>query len=151
MKNGMIVLIAVSIVLGGSFSIAAEETLAFKVIVHAANPTKQVSKQELSQLFLKKVKQWKDNNEVILPVDLVDNSPIRQKFSEMIHGREVASIKAYWQKQIFSGRGVPPEEKKSDEEVLKYVSENPGAVGYIAEATKIDAYSNVKVLAIVDK
>jgi hypothetical protein len=63
----------------------------------------------------------------------------------------VASIKAYWQKQIFSGRGVPPEEKKSDEEVLKYVTENPGAVGYIAEATKIDAYNNVKVLTIVDK
>ena len=149
MKNRMIILIAVSIVLGGSFSIAAEETLAFQVLVHASNPIKQLSKQDLSQLFLKKVKQWKDSNEAVLPVDLVDNSPVRQKFSERIHGREVASIKAYWQKQIFSGRGVPPEEKKTEEEVLKYVAENSGAVGYIAEATKIEGY-NVKVVEIVD-
>ena len=150
MKNGVIVLIFLSILFCGSFAVA-EEGIGFKVIVHASNPTKQLSKQELSQLFLKKVKQWKDRNEAVLPVDLVGDSPVRQKFSEVIHGRGVASIKAYWQKQIFAGRGVPPEEKKSDEEVLKYVSENPGAVGYIAEATKIDAYNNVKVLAIVDK
>ena len=150
MKNGVILLIFLGILLGGSIAVA-EEVIAFQVIVHVSNPTKHLSKPELSQLFLKKVKQWKDSNEAILPVDLVDNSPIRQKFSERIHGREVASIKAYWQKQIFSGREVPPEEKKSEEEVLKYVSENPGAVGYLAETTTIDAYNNVKVLTIVDK
>ncbi len=149
MKNGMIVLIAVSLVLGGSFA-AAEETLTFNVIVHAENPTQELSKQELSKLFLKKVKQWKDWDELVLPVDLLDDSPVREAFSETIHEREVASIKAYWQKQIFSGRGVPPEEKKSDDEVLKYVSENPGAVGYIAEATSIEAYGNVKILEITD-
>jgi hypothetical protein len=60
----------------------------------------------------------------------------------------VSSIKAYWQKQIFSGRGVPPEEKQSDEEVLEYVSKNVGAIGYISESTVRDAY-DVKVLEIV--
>jgi ABC-type phosphate transport system substrate-binding protein len=149
MKNGVILLIFLGILLGGSIAVA-EEVVVFQVIVHVSNPTKQLSKQELSQLFLKKVTQWKDSNEAVLPIDLVDNSLVRQKFSEIIHGREVASIKAYWQKQIFSGRGVPPEEKKSDEDVLKYVSENPGAVGYIAEATKIDAYDNVKVVEIAN-
>ena len=149
MKNGIVLLISLSILFGGSIA-AAEEVVAFKVIVPVSNPTKQLSKQELSQLFLKKVTQWKDSNEAVLPIDLVDNSPVRQKFSKMIHGREVASIKAYWQKQIFAGRGVPPEEKKSDEEVLKYVSENPGAVGYLSEATQIDAYPNVKVLEITN-
>ena len=149
MKNGVILIIFLSILFCGSIAIA-EEGIGFKVIVHVSNSTKQLSKQELSQLFLKKVKQWKDRNETVLPVDLVGDSPVRQKFSESIHGREVASIKAYWQKQIFSGREVPPEEKKSDEEVLKYVSENPGAVGYLAEATKIDAYPNVKVLEITN-
>jgi ABC-type phosphate transport system substrate-binding protein len=149
MKNGMIVLIAVSLILGGSFS-AAEEKPAFQVIVNAANPTKQLSKQELSQLFLKKIKQWKDYNETALPVELMDTSPVRESFSEIVHEREVASIKAYWQKRIFSGRGVPPEEKKTDEEVLKYISENPGAVGYVSEATSIEEYQNVKVLEMTD-
>jgi hypothetical protein len=60
----------------------------------------------------------------------------------------VSSIKAYWQKQIFSGRGVPPEEKESDEEVLEYVSKNVGAIGYISESAETSAY-DVKVLEIV--
>lgn len=147
MKKGMLVLIVVSLMVGGSVAVA-EEPLTFKVIIHATNPTKQLSKQELSQLFLKKVKHWKDWKETVLPVDLMDNSPVRQNFSETVHGRDVASIKAYWQKQIFSGRGVPPEEKRSDGEVLKYVAENPEAVGYIAETTSIDAYQQVKVLEL---
>jgi ABC-type phosphate transport system substrate-binding protein len=149
MKNRILVLIALSIVIGGSLAVAEEKPI-FKVIVHAENPVQRLTKQELSQLFLKKVKQWQESNDAVLPVDLVDNSPIRQDFSETIHGRDVASIKAYWQKQIFSGRGVPPEEKKSDEEVLKYVSENPGAVGYLAEATPTEEYKSVKVLEIKD-
>ena len=149
MKNGMILLIAVILAVGGNV-VVADEQPAFKVIIHTTNPTESLSKQELSKLFLKKVKRWKDWNETVLPVDLLDDSPVRQAFSETIHEREIASIKAYWQKQIFSGRGVPPEEKKSDEDVLKYVSENPGAVGYIAEATSIEAYEDVKILEITD-
>ena len=86
----------------------------------------------------------------MLPVDLADASPVRAQFSETIHGRKIAAIKAYWQKQIFSGRGVPPEEKKSEHEVLKHVSDNPGAIGYIAASTPIGDY-NVKVLKIGEK
>jgi ABC-type phosphate transport system substrate-binding protein len=149
MKNGMIVLIAVILAVGGNI-VVADEQPTFKVIIHTTNPTESLSKQELSKLFLKKVKQWKDWKETVLPVDLLDDSPVRQAFSETIHEREIASIKAYWQKKIFSGRGVPPEEKKSDEDVLKYVSENPGAVGYIAEATSIEAYEDVKILEITE-
>lgn len=149
MKNGVILIIFLCILLGVSFAVAEEGT-GFKVIIHASNPTKQLSKQALSQLFLKKVTQWKDRNDAVFPVDLADNSLVRQKFSALIHGRDVASIKAYWQKQIFSGRGVPPEEKKTDAEVLQHVAEHSGAVGYISESAKIDAYQ-VKVLTVIDK
>ena len=150
MKNRIVYMTFLSLLLTSSLVSIAEEPTVFNIIVHASNPVTQLSIEDVSNMFLKKVKQWKESGEGVLPVDLVEDSPIREHFSESIHGRKIASIKAYWQKQIFSGRGVPPEEKKSEDEVLKYVSENPGAIGYIAASTPIDDY-NVKVLKIEEK
>jgi ABC-type phosphate transport system substrate-binding protein len=127
----------------------AEETVAFKVIVQASNPNAELKKEEISQLFLKKVKKWKQNDETVLPVDLVENAPVREQFSEAVHRKKVSFIKAYWQKQIFSGREVPPVEKESDEEVLKYVEQNLGAIGYVSESAKIDDHK-VKVIKILE-
>ena len=147
MKKIVLFLVFLSIVLPSSFSYANEG--GFKVIVNASNPDSELTKREISKLFLKKVKRWKESNEAVLPVDLVADSPVRGKFSAEIHGRKLSSIKAYWQKQIFSGRGVPPQEKASDQEVLEYVEGNAGAIGYVSETADIDQY-NVKVLTIVE-
>lgn len=150
MKNKIVCIIFLSLLLAGGLVSIAEEPSSFNIIVHASNPATQLAKEDISNMFLKKVKQWKESGEAVLPIDLVEDSPIRAQFSESIHGRKITAIKAYWQKQVFSGRGVPPEEKKSENEVLKYVSENPGAIGYIAASTPIDAY-DVKVLKIEEK
>lgn len=150
MKNMIVCMTFFSLLLTGSVVSLAEEPMPFNVIVHVSNPATQLATEDISNMFLKKVKQWKESGETVLPIDLVEDSPIRAQFSERIHGRKISAIKAYWQKQVFSGRGVPPEEKKSEDEVLKYVSENPGAIGYIAASTLIDAY-NVKILKIEEK
>lgn len=145
----LIVFVLFSSVLLFSSPSFAEEEISFKVLVNASSPTVELTKKETSKLFLKKIKRWKENNEAVLPVDQVEDSPVREQFSEEIHGKKVSSIKAYWQKQIFSGRGVPPPEKASDEEVLKYVEKNVGAIGYVSESTEIDTYA-IKVVKITE-
>ena len=151
MKKFILLLVLLNISLLGSFSyVRANEEVSFKVIVNASNPQSELTTREISKLFLKKVKRWKESNEAVLPIDLLADSPVRGKFSAEIHGRKLSSIKAYWQKQIFSGRGVPPEEGGSDKEVLEYVAENAGAIGYVSEAADIDQY-NVKIVNIIKK
>jgi ABC-type phosphate transport system substrate-binding protein len=120
----------------------------YKVVVNADNPVSSLNKKEVSNLFLKKVTKW-SNDQDVLPVDLLDTSSVRDKFSRDIHGRKVSSIKAYWQKQIFSGRKIPPPEKKSQREVLEFVQNNPGAVGYISVSTS-ESNFKVKVVKIVE-
>jgi len=149
MKKAILFFVFLSIVLPGSFLYANDE-VSFKVIVNASNPDSELTKQEISKLFLKKVKKWKSSKEAVLPVDQVSSSPIRGKFSKEIHRRKVSSIKAYWQKQIFSGRGVPPEEKGSDKEVLEYVDKHVGAIGYVSESADLDQ-NEVKVLKVIEK
>lgn len=117
----------------------------FVVIVNAANPVASMSRDELSRIFLKKTAAW-GNGARVLPADLVASSRVRTRFSEAVHGKDTAAIKAYWQKMIFSGRGVPPAELASPAEVAAFVAANRGAIGYVAEDTVLD--ENVKTVRV---
>ena len=66
-------------------------------------------------------------------------------FSKSIHGKTAAAVKSYWNQQIFSGREVPPVEKKSDAEVLSFVRSTPGAIGYVSDTASTDG---VRVVTI---
>ncbi len=46
-------------------------------------------------------------------------------------------MESFWQQQIFSGKDVPPEKKKSDAEVIEFVSANPGAIGYVSVSASL--------------
>jgi ABC-type phosphate transport system substrate-binding protein len=123
---------------------AAAET--FQVIVNASNPASSLSVQELSMLFMKKTSRWPDGVEAA-PVDLREQSEVRESFSRLIHGKSTAAVKAYWQKMIFSGREVPPPERATGAEVVGFVRANRGAVGYVGADTALGG--GVKVLRVV--
>ncbi|NKE72182.1 hypothetical protein [Candidatus Manganitrophus noduliformans] len=123
---------------------SAQETASFKIVVNPSNGISSLTKEQISDLFLKKVTQW-ENGRKALPVDQVTASTIREKFSKEIHEKSVTAINSYWRQKIFSGRDVPPPEKSSDADVLAYVAENADAVGYVSANAPVD---KVKVLKI---
>lgn len=149
MKYWICLICIVSVIIGRALASRAEESAGFLIIVHADNPVTEMSKKDLSKLFLKKMKTWKELDATVEPIDLVGDSPARERFSDVIHERKVASIKAYWQKEIFSGRAVPPVEKESDADVLDAVSKNSGAIGYVSESAAVADYK-VKVITILE-
>lgn len=126
----------------------SQNQVSFKIIVNEVNSVKSISADYLKKIFLKKETKWQDDSK-IYPVDLNETSNIRENFTEKIHGKRVSAIKAYWQKQIFTGRGVPPPEKSSEKEVLEYVEKNEGAIGYISINKSISKY-DVKIIKIED-
>ena len=119
----------------------------FKIVVHESNSLEAISTQQLENIFMKKMSTWTTGQPVI-PVDQTAGSSTRNDFSKVIFGRDTNAIKSYWQRQIFSGRGVPPPERASDEEVLAFVRVNSGAIGYVSSGARVG--SGVKVLEISD-
>ena len=117
---------------------AQAEKLCF---VHPGNAMTSVSRDDLSKIFLRKTTTWSgpDRPE---PVDLVDG-PTRTKFFQAVHQKSAGSIRLYWQQQVFSGRGTPPEEKASDQAVAEYVARTPNGIGYVSETA---ATPGVKVI-----
>lgn len=114
------------------------------MIVNEANAVTEISKNDLSAIFLKTTTRWEDGT-TIEPVDLNARSATRESFSQEVHGRGVGAIRSHWQQAAFSGAGTAPLERGSDEEVLAFVRANPGAIGYISESA--DA-SGVKIVTI---
>jgi ABC-type phosphate transport system substrate-binding protein len=117
---------------------------AFWVIVNPNNPAVALDRKFLADAFLKKTTRW-PGGEVVRPVDLRPDSPVRRRFSEDVLGRSIAAVKSYWQQLIFSGRAIPPPELDSDEEVLRYVGRHPGAVGYVSGTAELRGVKAVNV------
>lgn len=145
MKKLTILVLAIVALLGAHGpSAAAQED--YRVIVNRDNPADSITKDQLSDYLLKKDSRW-DHGEPADPVDLDSGSDVRQVFSKEVHGRSVSSIKNYWQRQIFSGRGVPPPEVTSDQAVIDFVRSRPGAIGYVSSRAQVNG---VKTLTVAD-
>jgi ABC-type phosphate transport system substrate-binding protein len=126
----------------GNRRVAAQS---FVVIVNDGNPTTTISKDQLTKLFLKRVTKW-DNGTAAQPVDLPESTPTRDAFTTAVLHRPTAAVRAFWQQQIFSGRGLPPVEKPSESEAVSFVRTNPGAVAYVS-ATAAQGHG-VKILTV---
>jgi ABC-type phosphate transport system substrate-binding protein len=116
----------------------------FRVIVHPSVPGVEVSRELLANVFLKNVTRW-PNDQLTRPVDQRPDTDVRRRFSESVLRRSVSAVKVYWQQRIFSGRGVPPPELDSDDAIVHYVENNPGAVGYVSGTAAI---GKLKVLVV---
>ena len=116
-----------------------------KVIVNVDNNVTTISSDQVSRYFLKKSKKW-DSGQSVKPVDLNQKNDTRETFTDNVHGKSISAIKAFWQKRIFTGKGVPPVEKKSDKDVIAYVRANPGAIGYVSSKANLNGVKEVELV-----
>lgn len=131
------------IIVLGLFS-ATLSAQSFKVIVNNSNNIVSLTTEDVSDYFLKKNVKL-PNGQPVNPVDLRGNSSIRHDFSEAVHGKSTQAIKSYWQQYVFSGKGTPPVEKANDQEVIDYVKNNPGAIGYISAGTEAVGVKSISI------
>ena len=114
------------------------------MIVNAGNAVASLNAAQVSDYFLKRTTTWSGGQRVA-PVEPQPQSATRAAFSKAVHKKDVASVKAYWQELVFSGRDTPPAVKASDDEIVAYVKANPGAIGYVSAAAET---AGVKVVTV---
>lgn len=117
----------------------------YKIIVNASNPMVSITRENVSRIFLKKTTKF-PNGLSASPVDLPANSGARDSFSKDVLGKTVATVEAYWQQLIFSGRDVPPPQKK-EAGALDFVRSNENGIGYVSAGADT---SGVKVVTVTE-
>jgi len=125
--------------------LAAQQEVSYRVVVHVTNPVARLTREQTSQIFLRKVVLW-DNRTPVLPVDQPADSPVRRAFTKQVHRRTIASVQTFWQQQTFAGRGVAPPERPSDVDVLNYIRQFHNGIGYVNADT--DLGNDIKVVIV---
>lgn len=117
--------------LGLALGLMSSAAMADVVVVVSANsPVGTLSKSQVEDLFLGKTIRFPDGA-VAVAIDQAEGSAVRDEFYDKIFGKSAAQIKAYWSKIIFTGRGQPPQSVSNTIEMMKRISANPNAIGYI--------------------
>ncbi len=111
--------------------VLAEEELV--IVVNSENPTQQMTRSEVIDLFMGKYVAFPDGNKAIV-VDLTSEQTTKKYFYKKLVGRSLASINAYWSRIRFTGRTKPPIKKESQEGIVQYIAETKNAVGYIPKS-----------------
>lgn len=110
----------------------------FVVVVNVENPIDSITVDQLSRMFLKKIRQWEGGRAIQL-VEQRTTAQVRRSFAERVHRRSASALAAYWQQQIFSGRAVPPPERSTDREIVDYVRATTDGIGYVSPGTPLGA------------
>lgn len=124
--------------------VAADQGPAFKVIVHPDNPVSDVDRALLRDAFLKRATEW-SNGDTIRPIDLTRRFPVRDRFTRDVLKKTPSQLKSYWNQQIFSGKGVPPPEADAVADVIAYVLDHLGGVGYVPASADVGDAKPVRV------
>ena len=116
----------------------AEESHPLAVIVSSTPEIaviQQIATRELSLIYWRKKQYWQGGVR-IHPVNLHAEHPLRLYFSKTVLGSLPNEQADYWNGLYFHGTN-PPYSVRSEEAVLRYVSETKGAVGYV-DACRLD-------------
>jgi ABC-type phosphate transport system substrate-binding protein len=125
-------------------SLPGAEQVRFQLVVHPDVRIESLSRARVAEIFVKQRVRWDDGTRIV-PVDQPIRSRLRAEFLKAVYDKEPAFMLRYWQRKIFSGRGVPPPELASDEEVIRFVARTAGAIGYVSPGAAAEGVRRIEV------
>ncbi|WP_350431099.1 phosphate ABC transporter substrate-binding protein [Shewanella sp. H8] len=107
------------------------------VVVIGNSASGDMSASDAKKAFLGK------GNSSVVVYELEEGNATRSEFHQAVTGKSDAQLKAFWSKQVFTGKGTPPTTVPNAAAMKSAVASNPNAIGYIDEA---DVDASVKVI-----
>jgi hypothetical protein len=124
MKKVLIILMLLAI----NINLAADNHVV--IIGNRHSSVKALASNQIQDIYMGRKRAFPDGK-MALPID---QATLRPFFYEKMAHRPIEQIDAYWARIIFSGQSAPPLVLPDDNAVIKAVSENEGAIGYIKKA-----------------
>ena len=139
MKKHLYLLVVFAILLSFSGTEAFAEVT---VIANKNISETSLSNSEIKNISLGNIVKWPDNT----PVHFVTlEGDIHRDFLKTYLKRSTSQYKNHWRKMVFTGKGCKPKCFKTEAELIQYVSQTNGAIGYIGRGT---GTKDVKILEV---
>ena len=140
MKNITLYNTFIFILLTLSFAVKAEVVVIASKNINLTNLDARI----INRIYTGRIIEIRDVS--VIPVNAVRGDPVRIKFLNKYLDKDEDKYEAYWTVRRFIGKGTPPKELLTNQEILTYIINTPGAIGYI-ETNNIQIPDTVKVIA----
>lgn len=104
----------------------------FVIVVKKHKNNKKLERKTLRHIFM-----GTNTNSHYTTVHLPAGHPLRVTFNTKVIGLTESRIQAYWAQLKFTGRGKPPKEMKSIEEIVSHLKKTPYVAAYFPADRKI--------------
>jgi hypothetical protein len=101
-----------------------------------------LDRTSLRDIFLKRIVIDREGK-ALVPLNLPPDDPLRTAFSGALIGKSPDALQRFWNERYFQGVS-PPYVVRSQEAMLRFIAETPGALGYVASC-RVD--QRVRVIA----
>lgn len=116
------------------------------VIVNADNPVATMTASQVKLTYLRKInKRWKELNKNIIPLDRKTDNEIRKSFLKEVLQMTSDDYSRYFTEREYANAEAPPVKLSSDDEIIEYVENNIGAIGFVSKSA-IKAGGKVKIV-----
>ena len=111
------------------FFIASSVHADVLIIANKNVSKKTLTSGEIKDIFLGKIKKWPDNTKIYLVTS--GDYDLHDAFLKTYIKRTASQFGAYWKNRLFTGKGSPPKKFSTTKELMKYIADTQGAIGYI--------------------
>lgn len=139
----------VCFVVSSAFQSKPVETIS--IIVHPDNPYDKLTPSTVKIFWLRSgKKRWDKINVAIKPVDRKGKNPQRDKFLSTLIEMKSDQVETYFSAKQYQFAEQPPTKFLTDAEVIQYVSDEPGAIGFVSSSSLVNNTAKVKVVFLID-
>ncbi|MCU0399737.1 MAG: hypothetical protein MUE75_01830 [Algoriphagus sp.] len=89
-----------------------------------------LSSKEVVQIFRNGRSLWASGEKVIIVLPS-NKSKMAETVAKNLYGGSVTAMQKFWLALVFQGRANPPVFLQTEEEIVAYISKNPGAIGVL--------------------
>jgi ABC-type phosphate transport system substrate-binding protein len=112
------------------------------IIANKNVPEDSISKTEVKDIFLGKTVKWADKSNISF---VILKNDVHKAFLKEYIKRSSSQYGNYWKKMVFTGKGMKPKAFDTEKELVQYVAETKGSIGYISKGTEM---MNVKTINV---
>ena len=114
-------------------------------IVNKSVKEDTLSKSQIQKIYLGHTLVWPDGELIKLVTQ--EGTDIQKEFTRTYIRKSEAQFSRYWRKLLFTGKGILPNPFFTEKEIIKYVANTKGAIGYISPQA---ATKDIKIINVSD-
>ena len=88
----------------------------------------ELSQADIKEIFLGKKKKWSNNSRIHFAV--IKDAAVHEAFLQTYVNRSSNQYKNHWKNMVFTGKGKMPKSFDTTAELVEFVANTSGAIGY---------------------